>query len=672
MNRLPVRPLIKQDESLSGYIMRTANSLDVDPKDLLKHIYNENNFYYPKNINKIKQPFLKIAFSLDVLPFRFLNKVGFCKMLDKYPEDIERMTFTNIFNKLNLSYNTNHRKYVAVLMGRVISDYRRFCPTCLKEEGIYKLLWQVKEIEVCDIHKIKLQHICSKCGSKQKYYSQALAKHICYKCGHFLWNNQQPDELCIERLKYYDDWRFLLDPKTAISKPIDGLDNERALAILCLYVMKNQEKYFPRKNVRFFHERTVADMVRFIEGKDEIRKPTFSTVFKIIRKIEMQLVEFSKIIVPNTYVYSLIKQDLPVKKGGRCLSLWCKYYNSDIMIRPVKDKRYLTNKSVCLGCFMLYGYSREHNCWENVDKHLFDNIVKVKELILLDMRKKDIAAELNIGIEMIDKIIGYLLNYGQLLEFYKNRYLPKTIPNDILEKFKYLTSLGGRGCRKAKSVYGWSYMEYYYYYWLPSVQKQFYFDKEISELRPKRKERPKKYNWKIRVMKGIEYFWVNDIDIGWENLERYFSLNWLSIKQNGLLETVQEAVKLQKYRRILEYNITVKKQVEQYINHCSCEKLTLEKLYKDLNINVRYIKKRGRGLKAYIDKQINQYNQNSIYKLHKEYKLQIKNIIVQRHEMGEKISMEIVSLAIGRGHSYIYMHPELREYFKNVMEEYYN
>ena len=665
--KLPIRPLAKQGESLSGYIMRTARLLDIDPKHLLKHIYNKHNFYYPGITNETALQYFKIAFSLDILPFRFLNKTGFCAMIDKTSEEIEKMTFSNLFAKFNYPYSIDQSKYGAVLSNKIINDFRRFCPICLKEEGIYKLLWQIKEIEVCDIHKIKLKYTCPKCQSKQKYYSKELAEYRCYKCGHLLWDNEQYNEPYNEGLKYYDDWRFLLDSKTVICKQIAGIDKERSLAIVCLYLIQNQE------NIKFFHTRTVRDIIRFIKGEGEGRKATFPAVLKILRKKNISLKEFSDIIVPEIYVDSLLEVNYPINKNGVCLSPWCRHLNSDTMIRSVKVKAFskgFINKSVCLGCFMLYGYSRTSNCWENIDKNISDNIIIVRGLLLVNMSKKDIKLKLSISVHLIDKIIGYLLNYKPLQESYNVKYIPKVIDNDILEKFKHLISLEGESCRKAKKVYGWSYIQYHYYFWLPQVQKQLYFDKEVSELAPKRIEIIKICDWKQILANAIEYLWVNDIDIGWSNLERYFSLSWKNLKQNNLIEIVVQANKLQKYRRSLEYNMKVRKQVTQYISEYSYVKLTLAKLCNDLEISMTSIRRRSKGIKLWIDIQIHQYNQNSLYKIHEGYKQQIKFIILERYKEGISSSIYSVSLKLGRGKNYIERYPELKQYTSKIIDKY--
>lgn len=46
------------------------------------------------------------------------------------------------------------------------NSYTRICPKCLREKGYYQLKWQLRIVECCVEHSIRLRDICPKCKTE--------------------------------------------------------------------------------------------------------------------------------------------------------------------------------------------------------------------------------------------------------------------------------------------------------------------------------------------------------------------------------------------------------------------------------------------------------------------------------------------------------------------------
>ncbi|NMM62238.1 TniQ family protein [Clostridium sp. P21] len=683
MDILPIRPQIKEGESLSGYLMRSANLLYIDPKDLLKQICYEFNFHYSFSNMVGRHSYYVIAFRLDTLPFRFLNKDGFCYILNKFQEKVEGMTFANIFYKLGYVHDMNPNEYGCVLSNKLVGNFRRFCPKCLNEEGIYKLLWQVREIDICDKHKLRLQDTCPKCKSKQKYYSIELSENRCCKCGEDLGKIKQCEEVRYENIEtqlgYYNDWLCMLNPKIIINNPIYGLTNEQSLAAKCMYVAQNQKAYFNSWENDILSKAITRNLAYIFNEKKKKHLVTLNTIFTTVRKKRISLEDFSRVKVPQSYINSLKKKDKVVDRidaNTVCLSPWCKYYGKNLAIKEFDGysykRRQRFNQYVCMGCYIVYEFNQVNKCWQTIDSKFFDNITKVKELFLQNMSIGQIAEKLSIHFYLINKIRGYLLNMSLLPDEYKGDSM--NIPDNIVEQFRYLLSMKGEIRKLGKLVYGWNSLQYYYYYWLPQVRELFYFDKSILNNRVSNVKVYKNQgtDWNKELEIAIDYLWKNNININQLNICKTGVITLHYYKVNGMEGFVAKVRKLQQYMRRLEYNINMKIQISSYIESINCTRLTLKKLCSDLKISLDNPKNSRVGLKKWIINQIDQYNNKRKFTIQYQHKKQIEDIIVESFKNGIRESIRSISLKLSKGEHYIERSPELLEFTRNIINQYYS
>lgn len=65
-------------------------------------------------------------------------------------------------------------------------ESRRFCPLCMKESPFHRTIWDVKPLDVCPLHGVKLESAC-RCGKSVSWQDQSVD---CCECGSLL--SQRP------------------------------------------------------------------------------------------------------------------------------------------------------------------------------------------------------------------------------------------------------------------------------------------------------------------------------------------------------------------------------------------------------------------------------------------------------------------------------------------------
>ncbi len=155
-------------------------------------------------------------------------------------DDICSITMIPAFKKFSPDYKNLKNPGHLILAGRFEVEYRRFCPYCLGQNGIYKLLWQLSDIETCDVHHTPLLSECPECGEKQPYITDYLGALRCHKCMALLY---RPDELsaetkCLESQLYlYEQWRYLLDDKAKGLTPNPDMNYQIQMACTLLFLL---------------------------------------------------------------------------------------------------------------------------------------------------------------------------------------------------------------------------------------------------------------------------------------------------------------------------------------------------------------------------------------------------------------------------------------------------
>ena len=239
--KFTIRPKPQEGESLSGYIMRISEMNCIKVWGIMR--------YLGVRRNKVHH--------LDMLPQKIVDMSNFNCLLGGDEESILRMTFWNLLNKFYSNVTLEYKDFKRnVLTDEIVKNKRRYCVSCLRESGYYKLLWQVKEVDMCNIHFTKLQSGCSFCGTEQPYMASTLGMFLCFKCGNDISTQEElkikDTNLINEQLKVIDNWLFLLSEKFSLDKYLNVYNKEEFLIIVSFYVSQMMEEVFDRAKISFF------------------------------------------------------------------------------------------------------------------------------------------------------------------------------------------------------------------------------------------------------------------------------------------------------------------------------------------------------------------------------------------------------------------------------------
>ncbi|WP_282155957.1 TniQ family protein [Cytobacillus gottheilii] len=482
--RLTIRPKPQINESLSSFLLRVCKENNVEFLDMFRFLYRDDSSTRFR-INKIH--------FIDVFPKQIIKYKELSQLTNLSKKEINKMTFTPVISKfLGPSNSKEEMLYMSMLLRQIDGTNRWFCPECIKENGYHKLIWQVEEIEICNIHNIKLHNSCKFCNNKHLYVHRETP--ICHYCHSNLKDSFEKIDLNHEYIDWqnskYKDWEFLLNSSVELSPKYRGITKEKAILLNMLYVSQfKEEKFISTKNKVFSKDMTNAFKM-YIQGNDnkKTQRPYLPFIFKVIshEEINIRLSEFSSISVPDKYIESVFNQ-FKDETLGTCLTPWCKHYNTNKMMQKTNFfyKNYSKYKlaSVCTSCFVKFGYNRKNGKWEEIGDQI-ERIQKVSKLFSQDLSFPKIREICGYGIVNVYEFCGYALYHGLLPKKIQNNYKFDLESNAVRECFVKLAYIGTNKTtyfQKAKQLFGWSIIQFYYYLAFPEVQKYFLFESKLDQ-----------------------------------------------------------------------------------------------------------------------------------------------------------------------------------------------
>lgn len=429
-DKFTVRPKPKDGESITGYFLRVAHLNAIDAIGILKLL----NVGY-RQILKMQ------ANQLDIMPDRSFDLELMCKLLNLEISQIYLMTFRSAVKKFVGSIESIE-EYPFVLYGLTDAKNRRFCPMCLHEQGFYKLIWQVKEISVCDVHGIELTSACPSCSTKQPFMSSHLALLRCATCGAPLSSSNVTkiqDNLYMQtQMRAYEDWESLLiDGKERLTQNVENHSYEQSLGITMLWLAQDRWDEYKSSYTRFWTKENATKIAYKIRSGSI--KLTISKVLSLIRQLGLSVTELSGLQVPCSFVSSLYPEPQVL---GVCSAPWCKFHGTNKGMRQIVRK-YRTY-SVCIGCYMKYGYGYHEGKWENISTRNTEYIGTVqifRELLNQGCSQNEIRRRLKLHRGTIQRVAGYLAYHKLLKGKAARKYTPRMIPENLFDCVKQIGRL---------------------------------------------------------------------------------------------------------------------------------------------------------------------------------------------------------------------------------------
>ena len=299
--RLPVRPKVHPSESLTGYLLRLAQA----------NTFSFSSFIRTFNVSPFRQDPRSRAYHWDRFPSRLTDIEKLSLLTGQTQDQIESMTFTPLYRKLYDSPDELKEWRSNLLASCLVRDRRRFCPLCLAENGILKIEWQVKEIEICDQHHVPLVSTCPICNSVQPFGSESWKTYMCVnncmdlrKC--MVKELQEHDgEYLEEQLTKYDDWWFMLNEHEKLFDDIQGYSKQQSLAIVLLYIAWVKDLQCDSKIGIGVSSGTIRTIKSYVTGQEGGNLMEFGKVLSIVRNLGVPLRTLSQVHVPVEFVNSL-------------------------------------------------------------------------------------------------------------------------------------------------------------------------------------------------------------------------------------------------------------------------------------------------------------------------------------------------------------------------------
>ncbi|WP_157663852.1 TniQ family protein [Sutcliffiella horikoshii] len=547
-----IRPKIKNGESLTSYLIRISTINKVDFIDTFKKFYRNE-----KYVGVLK----KRIHLIDVMPNEVIDIKELGRAIGKEYDEINKYTFEPTIKLFSDDPNIQRKYYFFFMMLKLVENTnRKFCPICLHQEKYHKLIWKVKEINFCDLHKIKLETRCMNCNTPVSFLVGSIDK--CVSCKKKIYNKKKVENLKIDEneARKYKDWYFLLgeDGNTIeLNQNFNNKEQDGCLKLLYLSLARN-ELYQPKKSIVFTKSERNHFRSSVINGIK--KRPFLPYIFKVIRhpKINLALKDFFNLNVPNSFKDSLLTSNR--LSYGNCLNSACKGYGTKKDLEKInvyykKTSKY-SNVHYCNNCYQVYGIERKTNEWKNTN-NMIKKVDLIRKLIEEGKTKKEIEMEMSISPVLYYRLVGYLSQTSLLSPNYQNIKEDK----NLLEKFKkiiseYKTLDMNKLLALSQKLYGWSTKEFYYYFYDREIQRYLIFEAKF-DINKKDIELLKK-----KVNESINYLKEKNIPIKKSNI--YKAINSEVHKKNVIVFLIEEGIKEQKLEEI--------KKMEEIINDYISEK----------------------------------------------------------------------------------------------------
>ncbi|MFY3790351.1 TniQ family protein [Ureibacillus sp. MALMAid1270] len=663
-----IRPKLKAGESLLGYLIRVADENKISILELWQLINNPNGYKVDRNF----------SYKFDLFPSDIVHLNKLERLLNIGVVELKRHSFEPI---VSLFYPGSAGKRV---FGKEIEKrHRRFCSKCLEEEGVYQLSWQVKEIEICEKHLIRINTKCSKCGYHQPYINKNSLNHLqCDNCESKLYGEidvpLQDPELIQKQLRIHRDWEFILGDLSAIGIPY--LHNPQRIhnkiALLLLYLTTPQNSNLNSKKHPHYEPSQAKKLFRLARNKiDEKLSP--SIILDTLRNLNIELREIFSQQVPLSFYKLLLKykEKMKIEIHTTCSSPWCKLHGTINGIKDLKTssksvylpKEYLYDKFyVCTNCWVQIGLRKDNKQWEEINIS-YSLIQKIKELLIKGIYLKHIALILKIDFYKLRFYLGYLARY-QSVEVKKL----ENIKIDVETLIKHFTILkpywrnNEKLARATRKLFGWNAITTYYYFWHPMVQEYIYLQQNQRKLN--------KTNYQYLVDKvddTIENLIKDNIEISVKEVAATLNITEATLRYHKINEEIiyRKSTKLSLDKN--EEKATIIENIAAFINvkRDNEQQIFAQEIYRSIGKNVKYMKKNFPD----IAEQISKLAKESKIKQKEIRRRNLEKQVIEVYEEYGRIDMNLLSQNLGitvktlKGNQGIYK--GLRQFIRNVITD---
>lgn len=561
----------------------------VDTHDLWRLLKSNN--HYPQSSDSVP---------IDIYPESLIDLDKFGVLLGMGKESLEKLTFMPVFKKLGINENfiANSR-----ILSNVVGRYRKYCPECLKVNRMYKLIWQVNEINFCPIHKIKLINYCTNCNKKIPILPSKSEIGICPYCHSFLYNCERQNYIASSLdLRIIDDWRYILDYNEKGISYIGSCSNEQNIALRLLYIIYNSKIALDPK------EQTTLSSIKQIARNTKTNQ-TFvhlSSIFHFTRKCNVKLKDFFGLDMPNDFIENIFAKKHKLIESYSCIAPWCSHYRTpgslvktSTSIKTLKSGNKQKYYMYCSDCGTEYSIDTNGNI---VERGNLINFAwkQVRNVLIRKCSIKELKNQLKTTEDKLKRAIIFLAaNHLIALNF-----IPYNIPSEHdhdkeLEIKNYISQ--GITSKQIKKNLKMNYNEFLFYWLYSDIKKAF-----IS-YKSRRPDRCIPKDQHIKKFKScIDSFISNNETITVKSVCKELKICPETLRNWGLLDEVKKSKKIQNNIKALDFKENIIKRTDEILsllpqNHLE---ITSENIYKLLGIRRTVLVRNFPDLTKYIHEKL--------------------------------------------------------------------
>lgn len=670
-----IRPTPKNGEALSSYLFKVAESNFISLRELLYYFRYEN--------TRISSSYL---YSIDTNPVKYIDLVALAQHLKLSQCTLKKMTYSSVVSKFSSS-DKFHSSKLSHFSKVVETKSRKFCRSCLKQNGSYKLIWQVKDIKMCNLHHTLLENTCNSCSKELPYINNHLYNFKCVYCNTLLYRQSDErvylnNEEAQRQMMLYKNWRTLMDENHVLIKEPKLESLEKSLALVFIYIIsKKRESIFLNKENRIddnLSSSYLRVLKSFLKTKNN-KTQSKITIFKLLWLIEeynISLEELSNINIPQEFISKIL---YPEKiKLGPCLTKWCVSYHSRRNIKKINMAKPnlkggdFTQTSICLDCFVKYAHNKKTGDWEAI-KLFKQQIVGVNPALIdtiLSLINEGVTVNELLNCNIVKRrytllySICYLINQSILPESYlfKQKVI---IPENIVDAFQELIKRKGNMRKNAITLYKWKTNEFYYYLTIPQIQR--YIIENYTKIRKLSKSTSSLF-WETKVKEVIEEMLVSGEVISVKSIKKKLNVSSSIIYTYNLSQVIINAKEKQRRKELRKLEVHYKKILDQWLLRKRNEDniILRKEAYKKIKKQEDWIRINLPTLKNWLKAEIEKYNKVIKRRKLEKLKISIADIIAEMKSCGEEMGYEDILSKLGYGRYIFRNYPELRIYINSL------
>lgn len=585
------------------------------------------------------------------------------------------MTFQIVLRKFYEPFLVEEMQF-SRLLSNLIEEKLKYCPYCVKERGYYRLIWQVREVNICIEHRIKLIENCPGCNNSIPILAKDSEIGICPVCYGSLTDTDSSIPIKEEfnrQGRVITDWKYLLNSVTTFIPMINELNAKEAIAMALLYIFGDKAPVYDKNllSSSVIKQKSIPGLLQSARGTRY--HPSFvhlSTILTIIRLKNMSCKDFSQLNIPRLFVESVRSPKKPLYQRLSCKAPWCEYFNKKGSLQRTATSKKVTSNGrhlkyylQCCGC--LSEYAVDPLTGELIERGYFISLgwYKVRRLLVEGESIKRIEKSLKAPVDKVLRCTMYLVANDLLPEKILLKYkpvvpdlsAPKTIIDSISE---------GISIKKLWQSRKWSYREFLYYWFLPEVRLAWLSN--VRECPERRGDLAERRRLVAAALKELD---SKGEQVTISKVCGVLGINQETLRLWGFLPIVKE-YKLGKnetehYQREVEYIRKADTAIEKLRleNHVVLSEL----VYKELGVRRTVLVRNYPSVTAYIHQRLKEIRKEAQSKKLSQYIDATKSAVAFRLSEGLPVRQEDIAYDIGLSLSGFQTYPILKQICNEVL-----